>query len=65
MAIDPVCGMEVDEATAPAKADYKGKTYLLLRAGLQAAIRARPREVPRQITGAETRVTVSLSPSLP
>ena len=27
MAIDPICGMEVDEATAPAKADYKGKTY--------------------------------------
>lgn len=25
--VDPVCGMEVDPATAPAKAEYKGKTY--------------------------------------
>jgi len=24
---DPVCGMIVDPKTAPAKADYKGKTY--------------------------------------
>ncbi|HID93165.1 MAG TPA: YHS domain-containing protein, partial [bacterium (Candidatus Stahlbacteria)] len=27
MAKDPVCGMEVDETTASAKAEYKGKTY--------------------------------------
>ena len=25
--VDPVCGMEVDPDTAPAKAEYKGKTY--------------------------------------
>lgn len=24
---DPVCGMTVDDKTAPAKAEYKGKTY--------------------------------------
>jgi YHS domain-containing protein len=24
---DPVCGMMVDEDTAPAKSEYKGKTY--------------------------------------
>jgi Cu+-exporting ATPase len=24
---DPVCGMEVDPQTAPAKMDYQGKTY--------------------------------------
>lgn len=24
---DPVCGMDVDEATAPAKSEYQGKTY--------------------------------------
>lgn len=24
---DPVCGMEVDEARAPAKATYKGETF--------------------------------------
>jgi YHS domain-containing protein len=27
MAIDPVCKMQVDEKTAAAKSDYKGKTY--------------------------------------
>ena len=27
MALDPVCGMEVDEDTAVAKSEYKGKTY--------------------------------------
>jgi YHS domain-containing protein len=25
--VDPVCGMEVDPDTAPAKSDYKGKIY--------------------------------------
>ena len=27
MAKDPVCGMQVNEAEAAAKVDYKGKTY--------------------------------------
>ena len=27
MATDPVCGMQVDEKSAPAKATYDGKTY--------------------------------------
>jgi YHS domain-containing protein len=27
MAIDPVCKMDVDEKSAKAKSDYKGKTY--------------------------------------
>jgi len=27
MAVDPVCGMEVDEMTAPAKTAYRGKIY--------------------------------------
>lgn len=30
---DPVCGMEVDEATATAKSDYKGKIYHFCCAG--------------------------------
>ncbi len=33
MAIDPVCNMEVDEATAPAKSEYKGKTYYFCASG--------------------------------
>ena len=27
MAKDPICGMEVDEKSAPATSSYKGKTY--------------------------------------
>jgi Cu+-exporting ATPase len=27
MMVDPVCGMDVDPATAAARSDYKGKTY--------------------------------------
>ena len=27
MVIDPVCGMEIDEKTAKAESEYKGKTY--------------------------------------
>ena len=27
MAIDPICGMTVDEETAEWKSEYKGKTY--------------------------------------
>ena len=27
MAKDPVCGMQVAEASAPAKIDYKGRTF--------------------------------------
>lgn len=33
MAKDPVCGMEVSEATAPAKADYGGKVYYFCAPG--------------------------------
>lgn len=31
--IDPVCGMEVDPASAAAKIDYEGKTYFFCSAG--------------------------------
>jgi Cu+-exporting ATPase len=27
MTTDPVCGMSVDEKSAPARAEYQGKTY--------------------------------------
>jgi YHS domain-containing protein len=32
-AIDPICGMEVDTATAQWKADYKGQTYYFCAPG--------------------------------
>jgi YHS domain-containing protein len=33
MAIDPVCGMEVNEKTAAATYEYKGKTYYFCAPG--------------------------------
>jgi YHS domain-containing protein len=33
VAKDPVCGMDVDEKTAPAKSEYKGKTYYFCALG--------------------------------
>ena len=37
MAKDPVCGMEVEEGTAPAKTEYKGKTYYFCALGCKEA----------------------------
>jgi YHS domain-containing protein len=33
MAVDPVCGMEVDEAAARFKTEYKGRTYYFCAPG--------------------------------
>lgn len=33
MAKDPVCGMEVDSATAVGKSEYKGQTYYFCAPG--------------------------------
>jgi YHS domain-containing protein len=37
MAMDPVCHMDVSEKTAPAKSDYKGKTYHFCAVGCKKA----------------------------
>jgi YHS domain-containing protein len=37
MAIDPVCGMEVDEQTAKWKSEYKGNTYYFCAPGCKAS----------------------------
>ena len=37
MAIDIVCKMEVDPKTAPAKSEYKGKTYYFCAPGCKRA----------------------------
>jgi YHS domain-containing protein len=42
MAIDPVCKMEVDEKTAPAKTEYKGKTYYFCATGCKKAFDKEP-----------------------
>lgn len=42
IAIDPVCEMEVDVATARFKAEYNGETYYFCAAGCQRAFEANP-----------------------
>ena len=42
MAIDPVCKMQVDENTAPAKSEYKGKTYYFCAVGCKKAFDKEP-----------------------
>jgi len=42
MAQDPVCGMEVEEATASEKTEYKGKTYYFCACGCKDAFEKDP-----------------------
>ncbi len=42
MAKDLVCGMEVDEKTAPAKSEYMGKTYYFCAPGCKKAFDENP-----------------------
>jgi len=42
MAKGPVCGMDVDEKTAPAKTEYKGKTYYFCALGCKVAFEKEP-----------------------
>ena len=41
-AIDPVCGMEVDTATAEWKANYKGQTYYFCAPGCKRSFEKEP-----------------------
>jgi YHS domain-containing protein len=42
MAIDPVCGMTVDETKAPATAVFEGKTYYFCAPGCKRTFEADP-----------------------
>jgi YHS domain-containing protein len=42
MAIDPVCGMQVDEKTAAATSDYKGQKYYFCAVGCKKAFDQNP-----------------------
>lgn len=42
MATDPICKMEVDEATARFTSEYKGKTYYFCAPGCKAKFDADP-----------------------
>ena len=44
MALDVVCKMEVDPKTAPAKSEYKGKTYYFCAAGCKVAFDTDPQK---------------------
>jgi YHS domain-containing protein len=46
MAKDPVCKMEVDEKTAPAKYEYKGKVYYFCAPGCKQAFVRNPEKYP-------------------
>lgn len=48
MAIDPVCGMQVDEATAKIKSEYKGKTYYFCAPGCKTTFDADPEKYAAQ-----------------
>jgi YHS domain-containing protein len=42
MAIDPVCGMQVDEKSAAATYEYQGKTYYFCSPGCKASFAKEP-----------------------
>lgn len=44
MSVDPVCKMDVDEKTAAAKSDYKGKTYYFCAKDCKVAFDKDPRK---------------------
>ena len=50
MALDPVCKMEVDAATAEWTSEYQGKTYYFCAPGCKASFD----KVPEKYLGAET-----------
>lgn len=51
MALDIVCKMEVDPKTAPAKSEYKGKTYYFCAPGCK---RAFDKDPEKYLQGAES-----------
>ena len=53
MAIDPVCGMQVDEKKAAATYDYQGKTYYFCAPGCKAAFVKEPEKYLHKAGGHE------------
>ncbi|HLF26456.1 MAG TPA: YHS domain-containing protein [Anaerolineae bacterium] len=44
MAVDPICGMQVDEKTAKFKTEYKGETYYFCAPGCKYTFEEQPEE---------------------
>ena len=53
MAKDPVCGMDVDERTAPAKSEYKGQTYYFCAQGCKVAFDREPERYVQSQSGGQ------------
>lgn len=51
MAIDPVCSMQVDEKSAAAVYEYKGKTYYFCAPGCKSAFQKEPEKYLSQGSG--------------
>jgi YHS domain-containing protein len=49
MAVDPVCGMEVDEKRAAATHEYKGKTYYFCAVGCKEKFAKAPEKFVREV----------------
>jgi YHS domain-containing protein len=54
MAIDPVCGMEVDEKTAADQSTYENKTYYFCSKDCKTTFDADPEEYASEPASAET-----------
>ena len=57
-AIDPVCGMEVDTATAAGSSEYQGTTYYFCSAGCKRQFEKNPesyisQEPPQETSGSQ------------
>ena len=53
MAIDPICGMTVDEKTAKYKSEYKGKQYYFCAQGCKDKFEKDPEEALSKFTVTE------------
>ena len=51
MAIDPVCGMQVDENTAQWKSEHMGKTYYFCAPGCKSAFDSDPHKYMKKDEG--------------
>lgn len=54
MAIDPVCKMEVDEATAQWTSEYQGQTYYFCAPGCKASFDENPEKYLSEGDGQDT-----------
>jgi P-type Cu+ transporter len=52
--LDPVCGMTVDPSTAPARSDYRGRTFYFCNPGCKAKFDANPEAYTDQARSAVT-----------